>query len=105
MFVCFSVAADYPKGLSCVRSHYEISLSLVIFTELNIAFRFSGFLKTVRRCFYEIPPEIVAERVAILMNVRKALHGVAGFGGTDIKETHACVGHRELETFIVLWKG
>jgi hypothetical protein len=42
---------------------------------------------------------------AILLNVRKELHGVAGFDGTDINEMYACVGHRELEALIVLWKG
>ena len=67
-----------------MRSHYDISLSLIIFTELNITFHFSHFWKAFEGIFYEIPPEIVAERVAILLNGRKALHSVVGFEGTDI---------------------
>lgn len=43
--------------------------------------------------------------VAILLKVRNALHGVARSEGTDCKEVHACVGHRELEALNVLWKG
>jgi len=43
--------------------------------------------------------------VAILLNVRNGLQVAAGFERADIKEMHAYVGHRGLESFIVLWKG